>query len=133
MAQCVLHIDCDENTLKLVTRNLRGWDFRIVSANTLDFFHRTLDEGNIDLVIIGDLSVGRDNRNFALLKAIKQDPKTTHIPVIMLTSRKLDANSAFDSGAAEYLTKPFQPMALLTAISRIFNPQESDEEGGADA
>jgi len=51
-----------------------------------------------------------------LCRRIKEDPKTSHIPIILLTARKLDENKVegIRMGADSYLTKPFD-IELLDA------------------
>lgn len=57
-----------------------------------------------------------------LLQAIKADPKTQSIPVLMLTAEGLQQNvmSAVQSGAAAYLVKPFSPAALEARVRGLF-------------
>lgn len=54
-----------------------------------------------------------------VLVALKLEPTTASIPVIMLTARKgeTDIVKAIDAGAADYLTKPFIPNELLSRVA----------------
>jgi DNA-binding response OmpR family regulator len=56
-----------------------------------------------------------------LLQALKRDPHTAEIPVIMLTARKGqdDVMNALQSGADDYITKPFLPDELVLRIDRL--------------
>ncbi len=62
-----------------------------------------------------------DHDGFAVLKAIKQDPKTRDIPVLMLTARQAmgDIQEALKLGAKDYVTKPFDDRKLLIRIARM--------------
>ena len=53
-----------------------------------------------------------------VLHALKADPATAAVPVIMLTARKGEADivDALRGGAADYLTKPFMPDELALRI-----------------
>ncbi|MBL8026460.1 MAG: response regulator [Fibrobacteres bacterium] len=55
------------------------------------------------------------------LKAVKADPATKHIPVIMVTSRnvKEDILLAIKSGARDYIVKPFTPEAIKEKIGTL--------------
>jgi two-component system, OmpR family, alkaline phosphatase synthesis response regulator PhoP len=55
------------------------------------------------------------------LTALKADPATAAVPVIMLTARgqSLTRQQAEESGAALFLTKPFSPTELLGAIESL--------------
>lgn len=52
--------------------------------------------------------------------ALKQAPATSKVRVILLTSRGVDAEieSAFERGADDYMTKPFNVDALLRLVER---------------
>ena len=56
-----------------------------------------------------------------VLRAIKSDPQTRAIPVLMLTARKGDGDivQALRGGASDYLTKPFLPEELTVRISAL--------------
>lgn len=56
-----------------------------------------------------------------VLRALKEDPGTAAIPVLMLTSRKGqdDVVSALRGGAADYLTKPFLPDELAMRVEGL--------------
>lgn len=58
------------------------------------------------------------------LQSLKTNPATAGIPVIMLTARgqSLTRQQAQESGAALFLTKPFSPTELLTAIGSLTAP-----------
>jgi CheY-like chemotaxis protein len=54
-----------------------------------------------------------------VLAAIKDDPSTAAIPVIVITAEGEEGRAgAMRRGAHEYLTKPFSPRALLQAVER---------------
>jgi two-component system response regulator MtrA len=58
---------------------------------------------------------------FELLRALKADANLADIPVIMLTASDAsnDVVAALDSGAADYITKPFSPAELLARLKRV--------------
>lgn len=58
---------------------------------------------------------------FEVLTALRGDPKTNAIPVLMLTSvqQEADVVRGFRLGADDYVIKPFNPMELLARIKRL--------------
>lgn len=58
---------------------------------------------------------------FEVCKELKSDSRTAHAKVIMLTALTLeeDRERANESGADEYFTKPFSPLALLSKVEDI--------------
>ena len=61
---------------------------------------------------------------FEALRRFKADPVLANIPVIMLTAMRRDTDivTALQLGAADYLSKPFNPDELIARMSRIAPP-----------
>ena len=57
---------------------------------------------------------------FEVLRHLKSTPDLKHIPVIMLTARRTDADisAGLDQGAADYIVKPFSPVELLARVKK---------------
>jgi two-component system alkaline phosphatase synthesis response regulator PhoP/two-component system response regulator VicR len=66
---------------------------------------------------------------FEVLKTIRREPETENLPVIMLTAKAQDKDvfEGYHYGADMYLTKPFNPMELVTFVKRI--AQGTDDPG----
>ena len=49
-----------------------------------------------------------------VVRELKGSPKTSHLPVFMLTAKSMvgDVEEAFKAGADDYITKPFDPLKL---------------------
>ncbi len=58
---------------------------------------------------------------FALTHRLKSDPRTSHIPVIILTAKDTVDNqlTGLETGADDYLTKPFHPILLQARVSNL--------------
>jgi len=56
-----------------------------------------------------------------VLERLKADPRTRDVPVIMLTARRGEDAivDALRGGAADYLTKPFSPEAMLERVETV--------------
>lgn len=105
-------------TRKVIVRTLTANGYEVVEAKDADEALVNIENTKLDLILLDIILPGRDG--YEVLSEIRNKPALTKIPVIMLTSR----DSLFDkikgrlSDADEYLTKPFQPDQLLTAVKK---------------
>ncbi|WP_121258070.1 response regulator transcription factor [Nocardioides ferulae] len=55
------------------------------------------------------------------IRAIRADPGLADLPVILLTARaqESDVETGFDSGADDYITKPFSPRELASRVEAL--------------
>ena len=53
--------------------------------------------------------------------AIRSDPDTAHIPIVMVTTRGEEQNieTAFRNGCTDYVTKPINGIELLTKLNHV--------------
>jgi two-component system phosphate regulon response regulator PhoB len=89
-----------------------------------------------DLVILDIMLPGIDGME--VCNHLKQNSKTRHVPVIMLTARADEADivSGLEVGADDYLTKPFSPKVLIAhirALLRRLKQPASDGQGAVEA
>jgi len=62
-----------------------------------------------------------------VLAAIKGDPATASVRVIVVTADGEEGRErALASGADDYFTKPFSPIALLTTAERVLRPPDAE-------
>ncbi|MGN6183527.1 MAG: response regulator [Thermoanaerobaculia bacterium] len=61
--------------------------------------------------------------------AIRNDPATAHIPIIMVTTRGEEQNieTAFRNGCTDYVTKPINGLELLTKLQNILGMSAAQE------
>lgn len=59
---------------------------------------------------------------FAVCRALKENPTTAGITVVMLTARAQDSDRQLgeEAGADDYFIKPFSPLALLRKVDEVF-------------
>jgi two-component system alkaline phosphatase synthesis response regulator PhoP len=72
-----------------------------------------------DVVVLDIMMPGRDGRD--VLKELKKNEDTKHIPVIMLTAKdeQFDRDNLLQIGAYEYIAKPYDSYALLRQIKNV--------------
>lgn len=63
---------------------------------------------------------------------LKRDPRTAHIPIIMLTAKaeETDQLVGFALGADDYISKPFSMKLLLARIAAVLRRREAAEQDG---
>ncbi|NTW22707.1 response regulator [Candidatus Falkowbacteria bacterium] len=112
--------DDDKWLVDLYGEKLRLEGYEVHTAhNGKDGFDLVL-ENMPDLVLSDVVMAGGDG--FYLLKKIKSNPETMHVPVISLTnlSNEQDKKALFDIGTADYLVKAdFTPTQVVDRISKI--------------
>ena len=123
MKKRVLIIDDEENVLSLVSATL-GYSDRFdiaLARNGQEALESAMEEAP-DLVILDMLMPIMDG--FQVCQALKSDPHTAHVKVIMLTAmaQEADMGRAIAAGADRYITKPFSPTKLLDTVEEIIGP-----------
>ena len=115
----VLVADDDPLRVEVISHKLRRKGLEVlVARDGVEALQRARDD-RPDLVVLDAMMPGLDG--FAVLRELKKGPDTAAIPVLMLTARKTerDVVSGLSQGAADYVTKPFQPAELVTRITRL--------------
>jgi len=119
----VLVIDDDPNVRDLMTRYLGKEGFRVETASSSDEGLRMAEELCPNAITLDVLMPGTNG--WAVLSALKANPKLTDIPVIVMTIVD-DKNLGFALGAADYLTKPID-YKRLTHLLNQYRPAPNQE------
>ena len=132
----ILAIDSDPLVIDLYKRYLAGSSCTVISLTKLEQavtvargvqpFAITLDiamSANGKSGGTGPLSLSKRNGNGSIngmkvLKELKKDPGTRHIPVIVC-SMSAQQDQAYELGAADYLLKPILEDELVQAVQRL--------------
>jgi CheY-like chemotaxis protein len=111
----VLVIDDDASVRDIVQRFLVREGFRVITAAGGEEGLRLAREIGPDAITLDVMMPGMDG--WAVLAALKSEPATADIPVVMLTMMD-DRNLGYALGAADYLTKPIDRDRLLVVLQR---------------
>jgi CheY-like chemotaxis protein len=115
----ILVIDDDPDAVYLLQENLNQQEFLIIGArNGQDGLHMAREQ-QPQAILLDIVMPGADG--WQVLHDLKKDPATTNIPVILLTIVDKKA-LGFQLGAAAYLLKPLDPVAVRDALNRVINP-----------
>ena len=112
----ILAVDDLQENRELVARNLSRSGHFVVTAASGEEALRTLDETDVDVVLLDLFMPGMDGHE--VLRRIKENPDWRATPVIMISGRQ-DMDGIIDcieAGADDYLFKPFNPVLLQARI-----------------
>ena len=115
----VLLVDDERDLLSLVDFNLRAAGFETLLATTGEQAMAQLRRRVPDLVLL-DLMLP-DVSGTEICRHIKSDPRTRHVPVVMLTAKgeEVDRVVGFELGADDYVTKPFSVRELVLRLKAV--------------
>ena len=129
MADTILVVDDSEDVALISARMLSQRGFAVSTASdgqeALAMVRRQLPT-----CILLDVMMPRMS-GLQVLEALKADPATANIPVIMVTARTGDEDvlSGYQQGADYYITKPFTADELLYGVNLVLGRQPSAASG----
>lgn len=129
MPKKILAVDDERHIVRLVQVNLERAGYEVVTAfDGKDALEKVASE-QPDLVVLDVMMPYMDG--FEVLQNLRKNPSTRDLPVIMLTAKAQDADvfRGWQSGVDCYLTKPFNPMELISFVKRIFKSLEGGDDG----
>jgi len=115
----ILVVDDENDIRELVSYNLTRNGYHVVEAATGEDALREARMLPPDLIVLDLMLPGVDG--LEVCKRLKNDKKTAHVPVLMLTARgeEADVVVGLELGADDYITKPFSPRVLLARIKAV--------------
>ena len=130
MAPTVLVVEDEPAIQELLSFNLKQAGYSVMPAHSAEIAGRLVKETLPDLILLDWMLPGMSGIDFA--RRLKTDAFTKDIPLIMLTARgeEQDKVKGLETGADDYVTKPFSPRELnarIKAVLRRRAPQMTDE------
>lgn len=115
----VLIVEDEESLLKLETILLTVKGFEVVGAFTGKMAIEKLAAEDFDLVLLDIMLPDFDG--YEVCRLIRKDPRTSAIPIVMLTAKKTqeDHDKGVLCGANAYLTKPFRSAMIIDEINNL--------------
>jgi two-component system, cell cycle response regulator len=126
----VLVVDDLLPNVKLLEAKLTSEYFEVLTANDGPAALDMIQEHPPDIVLLDIMMPGMDG--FEVCTRIKENPKTMHIPVVMVTalSGASDRVRGIECGADDFLTKPVNDMALFARVRSLVRLKMMMDEWG---
>ncbi|MBF0229252.1 MAG: response regulator [Desulfamplus sp.] len=117
--QTILIIDDNSANLVFLGEYMKLWGFDFMVADNGESGLRKAGKGgDPDLILLDVFMPVMDG--FEVCRLLKNNPSTADIPVIFLTANNDESDKVrgFETGAVDYITKPFHPKEVLARINR---------------
>jgi two-component system alkaline phosphatase synthesis response regulator PhoP len=121
-------VEDDNGIRELISCALKSGGYSVKAFPEAKPFYEELDKASPSLVLLDIMLPNEDG--MTVLGKLKADLKYRDIPVIMLTAKssEIDKVSGLESGADDYITKPFGVMELLSRIKAVLRRTARQED-----
>nr|WP_143474364.1 response regulator transcription factor [Proteiniborus sp. DW1] len=112
-------VEDDKNIRELECYALESSGYSVKSFETSSDFYAACIEQLPDLVLLDIMLPDEDGLD--ILRNLRNQEKTKDLPIIMITAKstELDKVKGLDSGADDYITKPFGIMELISRVKAL--------------
>src|SRR5918996_1379051 len=114
MTARILVVDDIPANVKLLEVRLLAEYFEVLTATGGPDAIETCENGKVDVVLLDVMMPEMDG--FEVCRRLKNDPATSHIPIVMVTAldQVSDRIRGLEAGADDFLTKPVNDLQLMT-------------------
>ena len=115
----VLIVDDEAAIREMVSLALETAKFNVLEASDSQEGHAIIIDSQPDAVLLDWMMPGTTGLEF--LRRLRRDPLTEKIPVILLTAKTSEDSkiTGLDSGADDFISKPFSPKELVSRIRAV--------------
>lgn len=124
MNKTIIIVEDDENIREMVKMALTSFSYEVIAFDNAEDALTAIYKAVPDLIIFDIMLPGMSGLDAT--KQLRGNPKTKDLPIIMLTAKdtELDKVAGLDSGADDYIAKPFGVMELGARIRSLFRRTE---------
>ncbi len=128
MSAQILIVDDEAAIRQMLAFTLAGDGYTCVEAGDAEEAQQAMGNRRPDLLLLDWMLPGISGVDFA--RRIKRDPRTSDIPVILVTAKGEEADKVrgLDSGADDYITKPFSTRELLARVRAVLRRSKTTED-----
>ncbi|HBY20838.1 MAG: DNA-binding response regulator [Clostridiales bacterium GWE2_32_10] len=122
----ILVVDDDENIVELISLYLVKEKYNVYKKYNGMNILKEIKQNNIDLVILDVMLPGMNG--YEVCAEIRRELDT---PIIMLTAKSetFDKIKGLETGADDYVTKPFEPQELISRVRAVLRRYKKDSTG----
>lgn len=122
----ILVVDDEPAIRDMISTALDVAGYDCLQAENAQQAHGMIIDEQPDLVLLDWMMP--ETSGIELIRRLQRDDLTKKVPVIMLTAKAAEDNmvQGLESGADDYITKPFSPRALVARISAVLRRSEPD-------
>lgn len=112
-------VEDDKNILEIESFALKNSGYDIRGFATAKEFYKALNDFLPNLILLDIMLPDEDG--LSILRKLRSDVKTRSLPIIMVTAKttEIDKVKGLDSGADDYMTKPFGVMELISRVKAL--------------
>jgi two-component system alkaline phosphatase synthesis response regulator PhoP/two-component system response regulator VicR len=127
MPRRVLVVDDEKPIARLLQVNLEQAGYEVAIAHDGRDALKKLDSFLPELLVLDIAMPYADG--FEILEILRSDPSSKDLPVVFLTAKtqEYDIFRGYQSGVDCYLTKPFEPIDVVTIVHRIFQAKDNGD------
>ena len=119
MKTCILIADDEPNQLELMDFNLTNAGFSIIKARNGKEAIELIENHSPDLIILDWMMPKMSGID--VCRTLRSRSETKQIPIIILSARSEDSDKSLglDTGADDYISKPFSPKELISRVKAL--------------
>ncbi|MFZ2642630.1 MAG: winged helix-turn-helix domain-containing protein [Verrucomicrobiia bacterium] len=128
MPDSILIVDDEQDVLDLLAYHLQRAGFKVLTARDGSVALQKARD-HMPVLVVLDLMLP-EVEGTEVCKRLRADPKTAHIPILMLTAKaeEVDRVLGLELGADDYVTKPFSPREVVLRVKSILRRAQGEAE-----
>ena len=121
----ILVVDDDDGIRSLVKKYLDENNYLVTTADSAEDANEKVSIIKFDLIVLDIMMPGKSGLDF-----IKENKSKLNTPVILLTAKgeAMDRIEGLETGADDYLPKPFEPKELILRIQKIIEKTKTNNQ-----
>ncbi len=130
MTHRILIVEDEPSIAELIAINLSHAGYEVERAMQTDIALAMMKDHLPSLIILDWMLPGKSGVQFA--KELRSNERTKALPILMLTAKSEESDKVLglDSGADDYVTKPFSPKELIARVRAILRRQLPMDDTG---